>query len=152
MKFVFIDEILELIPGERVSAIARIARNEPYFADHFPGFPVVPGVLLTEMMGQAAAKCLDLDLETRGKAVLAKITAATFRGWVRPGETVSLDAEIRSDRDRFATADCRAEVDGKRVAAAELLFTFVPLQDFPPDCRATILGEFSGGTPKGEIL
>ena len=143
MKFVFVDEVLELVPEKRVLAITKIAQDEPYFADHFPGFPVVPGVLLTEMMGQAAAKCLDVDLKTRGKTVLARIVSANFRGWVGPGETVSLAANIRSLQKRFATADCQAEVDGKRVATAELLFTFVSLEEFPQGFRDEISAKFS---------
>lgn len=143
MKFVFVDEVLELVPDERVLAITHITHDEPYFADHFPGFPVVPGVLLTEMMGQAAAKCLDIDLKNRGKAVLARIVSANFRDWVCPGQTIRLFANIRSLQKRFSTADCKAEVDDKQIATAELLFTFVPLNEFPHNFQDDILAKFS---------
>ena len=147
MRFLFIDEIHELVPGKRIVAIAHIADDEAYFADHFPGFPVVPGVLLTEMMGQAAARCLDHDLENRGKAILARIKSAGFRGWVRPGETVALHAEIRSDREQFATAACKAEVAGKEVASAELMFGFLPITTFPADLRRSLVDQFARERP-----
>ena len=90
MRFVLVDRIVALEPGVRVEAVRRIPEDDDYFQDHFPGFPVVPGVLLTEMMGQAAAKALDVEQRSRGKAMLAKILSASFRRWVRPGDELSL--------------------------------------------------------------
>jgi 3-hydroxymyristoyl/3-hydroxydecanoyl-(acyl carrier protein) dehydratase len=72
MRFVLVDRIHSLEPGVRVVASRLIPPDDDYFADHFPGFPVVPGVLLTEMMGQAAAKALDVQRGPRGKAMLAQ--------------------------------------------------------------------------------
>ena len=66
MRFIFVDEIIELQPGEHIKAIKTISSGEEFFRDHFPGFPVVPGVLLTEMMAQAAGKCLDAQRSARG--------------------------------------------------------------------------------------
>ena len=145
MRFILVDQILELDPGVRVKAIKRIATDEDYFADHFPGFPVVPGVLLTEMMGQAAAKCLVVENPERGLPMLAQIKSASFRDWVRPGQVVTLDAEVRSSREQFATVACRATVDGKQVSSAELLFSFVPASQFAPDYRDEVLHSFLEG-------
>ena len=69
MRFQFIDSILELEAGERVVATRDVNPDEDYFQDHFPGFPVMPGVLLTETMGQAAAKCLDAERLPRGSRI-----------------------------------------------------------------------------------
>lgn len=132
MRFVLIDRIVSLEPDVRVEAVRRIAEDEDYFQDHFPGFPVVPGVLLTEMMGQAAAKALDVQRQTRGKAMLAKIESASFRQWVRPGDEVTLSARITSSAPRHASAQCVAAVGGTTVAQARLLFAFVR-----PDTVAT---------------
>jgi NADH-quinone oxidoreductase subunit N len=77
MRFLLVDRILSLVPGERIEAEREVPQDEDYFQDHFPGFPVVPGVLLTESMGQAAAKCLDAQGLARGKAMLARILSAT---------------------------------------------------------------------------
>jgi 3-hydroxyacyl-[acyl-carrier-protein] dehydratase len=116
--------------------------EEDYFQDHFPGFPVVPGVLLTEMMGQAAAKALNAETLPRGNAMLAKILSASFRQWVRPGDVVQLHATIESNEERFATADCRAEVGGRTVAQAKLFFTFLPIEQFAPTLRDEVLERY----------
>lgn len=148
MRFVLVDRILCLEPGVRVEAMRHIPPDEDYFQDHFPGFPVVPGVLLTEMMGQAAAKALDGERRARGKAMLAKILSASFRQWVRPDDEVMLHATITANTDRYANADCRAEVGGKTVAQAQLFFTFVPPGTLSADFSDPLLDAFlAGQTP-----
>ena len=123
MRFVLVDRIVSLEPGESIVAARRIPPDEEYFQDHFPGFPVVPGVLLTEMMAQTAGKCLDAQRLPRGKAMLAKILSASFRQWVRPGDETLLHATIISNEERYATADCQVQVgDAVRRAGQALLF------------------------------
>jgi 3-hydroxyacyl-[acyl-carrier-protein] dehydratase len=145
MRFVLVDRIITLEPGARVEAVRRIPADDDYFQDHFPGFPVVPGVLLIEMMGQAAAKALDVERRPRGKAMLAKILSASFRRWVRPGDEVALQAELTSNTDRFAQAECQASVDGATVAQAQLFFTFVPTDTFAPNLRDPVLEAYLVG-------
>ncbi len=148
MKFLLIDRIIALQPGVSIVATRDIAHDEPYFGDHFPGFPVVPGVLLTEMMGQAAAKCLAAEPVSRGKPMLARVMDATFRQWVRPGQTVALRASITSSQSRFATAECEASVEGKVVAVAKLMFAFAPADQFVPNPRDDVLERYLAGQPK----
>ncbi len=126
MRFLLVDRIESMVPGESVVATRTVPPDDDYFADHFPGFPVLPGVLLTEMMGQAAAKCIDVEPRGRGKAILAKILSASFRQWVRPGDTVTLHATLSANTERYATAECEARVAGAVVAQARLFFGFVP--------------------------
>ena len=130
MRFILIDEILEADPGRSIKGIKYISPEEDYFQDHFPGFPVVPGVLLLEMMAQTAGKCLMLENSERGKPMLGKITNANFRNWVKPGETVTMTAEIQASQPQFATARGTAEVGSRKVASAEFLFSFVPASQF----------------------
>lgn len=152
MRFILVDRILELEPGRHIRAEKFIAPDEDYFRDHFPGFPVVPGVLLTEMMAQAAGKCLDSEKAERGKAMLARINSASFRDWVRPGQTVSLSAQVRSSRPQFATVECRAEVEGRPVCSAELFFSFVPKAQFASDYRDAVLEDYLAKTARGRAV
>ena len=103
-----------LEPGRCIEAEHFFSAELDFFQDHFPGFPVVPGVLLTEMMGQAAAKCLDAEgrEKERGKAILAQIRSASFRDWVRPDERALIRAEIRTNRPEYATAAVRRKSGG----------------------------------------
>lgn len=142
MRFLLVDSIVSLSPGKGVEATRTIPADDDYFQDHFPGFPVVPGVLLTEMMGQAAAKCLDAERRARGKAMLARILSASFREWVRPGDAVSLHATIVANEERYATAECEARVGVRAVAQAKLFFSFMPIEGFAPGFRDPVLEDF----------
>ena len=133
MRFVLVDRILNLVPGESIVAEKTISSKEELFADHFPGFPIVPGVLLTEMMAQAAGKCLDAEPSDRGKAMLGKIKAATFSKWVKADETAVIHARISCNRQEYASAKCHIEVDGVKVCSADLFFVFAPWDQFSPD-------------------
>lgn len=142
MRFILVDEILELTPGREIVAQRRIAPDEEYFRDHFPGFPVVPGVLLTEMMAQAAGKCLYAEDPARGIPMLVKIAAANFRDWARPGELAILRGRIRSSRPEYATVDCRVEIEDRQIADAQLFFTFLPREQFSGDYQDVVLNRF----------
>jgi 3-hydroxyacyl-[acyl-carrier-protein] dehydratase len=142
MRFILIDEILEMQPGRTVFASKFISPEEDYFMDHFPGFPVVPGVLLTEMMAQTAGKCLDAENPDRGKSMLARITAALFRAWVTPGQTALIYGDVRSSRLQFATVDCRIEVENRNVCSAELFFSFVKMEQFAHGYRDEVLERY----------
>jgi 3-hydroxyacyl-[acyl-carrier-protein] dehydratase len=142
MRFLLVDRIESMTPGVEVVATRRVPADDDYFADHFPGFPVVPGVLLTETMGQAAAKCLDVQRLPANKAMLVKILSASFRQWVRPGDVLTLRATISANEPRYATARCEASVDGRTVAQAELFFSFVALAQFSPGWRDAVLDDY----------
>jgi 3-hydroxyacyl-[acyl-carrier-protein] dehydratase len=142
MRFVLLDRVISLEPGRSIHAVKTMPADEELFLDHFPGFPVVPGVLLVEMMAQAAGKCLHAEDTNRGLAMLGKISSATFRDWVRPGQIIDVFAEVLSSRPKFATAKCHITVEQQPRAAAELLFGFVPRKQFAPDYRDRVLEEF----------
>lgn len=142
MRFIFVDRILDMVPGKRILATKFIAPEEEFFRDHFPGFPVVPGVLLTEMMAQAAGKCLDAVQSPRGRAMLIQIRSAHFRQWLCPGNQATIHAYIRANLQQCAAASCHIEVDNRRIADAELLFCFVPAEKFAPGYQDPLLAEF----------
>jgi 3-hydroxyacyl-[acyl-carrier-protein] dehydratase len=148
MRFILVDRILELEPGKRIVASKTLPVEEELFRDHFPGFPVVPGVILTEMMAQAAGRCLDAEGTHPGRAMLGKITGAAFREWVRPNQEILLHAAITHNRPRFATADCFAEVEGKHVCSAGLFFVFVPYEQFATEYQDDILLAYWNSHPE----
>ena len=137
-----VDKIHDLEPGIRITASKRLSAQEELFRDHFPGFPVVPGVLLTEMMAQAAGKCLNSQGTRSGLAILARINSAAFREWVRPEEEAIIFARIKQERQEFAVADCWIEVNGRKACSAELFFVFAPRQQFAPNYTDEILDAY----------
>jgi 3-hydroxyacyl-[acyl-carrier-protein] dehydratase len=142
VRFILVDEILELVPGQSIKAVKTFASGEEFFRDHFPGSPVVPGVLLTEMMAQAAGKCLNAENISRGMAMLAQIKSASFRDWVLPDQTATISCEIRSSRPQFATASGKVDVQDRKVCSAELFFTFVPAERFASDYKDEVLERY----------
>ncbi|MDR7420458.1 MAG: 3-hydroxyacyl-ACP dehydratase FabZ family protein [Armatimonadota bacterium] len=142
MRFLMVDTIVDLVPGRSVHAVKTLSPEEELFRDHFPGFPVVPGVLLTEMMAQAAGKCLDAEDVDRGKAMLAQIRSASFRRWVRPGERIDIHAEIKASAPSHATARCWIAVGGERAADAELFFSFLRREALAAGYRDEVLDRY----------
>jgi 3-hydroxyacyl-[acyl-carrier-protein] dehydratase len=149
LRFILIDEIIDLVPGSSIHAVKTLRADEDVFCDHFPGFPVVPGVLLTEMIAQAAGKCLDAASRVRGKAMLVQIRKATFRRWVQPDERAEILVDVTSDQSAYATALGHVDVDGVEVARADLMFSFVPWSSFDPAFRDEILQRYQsrGASP-----
>ena len=142
MRFILVDEILELVPGQRITAHKFISPEEDFFPDHFPGFPVVPGVLLTEMMAQAAGKCLEAEDRSRGKPMLTRIVEARFRDWMHPGELAVIHGQVKRSRPNFAIVTSDVQVDARNICSAELMFSFVQHERFASDLRDEVLERF----------
>lgn len=130
MRFVMVDKVLSIIPGKSIEAEKVLPASEGLFQDHFPGFPVVPGVLLTEMMAQASGKCLYAESSERGYPVLLKIKEASFRNWAEPGQTINLFADVISSKQDYATVKCYAKVGDKKICSANLFFSFIKKDKF----------------------
>lgn len=121
--FLLIDEIIELEPGVRAVGTKYLKPDEYWFAGHFPGQPVQPGVLMIEMLAQTGAVCALSLPENKGKiAYFAGIDKARFRGVVRPGDTLRLEVEIIKTRGSIGIGKATATVDGKKVVTAEISF------------------------------
>ena len=125
--FLLVDRVLELEPEARIRAIKNVTVNEPFFNGHFPGKPVMPGVLIIESMAQAGGL---LSLITRGLQgidnsdklfYLVKIENVRFSKMVVPGDQLELNVTLKRRIRNMALYECSACVDGKEVASAEIL-------------------------------
>ena len=125
--FLLIDRVLEMQvePEKRLIGVKNISMNEPFFQGHFPGNPVMPGVLIIESMAQAAGMLANLDAELHGKTgelyYLVKIDKARFSKTVVPGDQLILDVVQKRILRRMGLYECQALVDGKKVASCEIL-------------------------------
>ena len=125
--FLLIDRVLsmEVEPEKKLTGIKNVTKNEPFFEGHFPGNPVMPGVLMIESMAQAAAMLANLDAEIQGKTgelyYLVKIDKARFSKTVVPGDQLILEVVQKRIIRRMGFYECQAFVDGRRVASCEML-------------------------------
>lgn len=122
--FLLVDRIVEIEPEKRIVGIKNVTYNEPFFPGHFPGRPIMPGVLIVEAMAQTAGVLVfkSLPEEKFGQAVFfLGIDNVRFRKPVTPGDQLRLEVEITKHRQAIWGFKGKALVDGKLVAEAELL-------------------------------
>jgi len=121
--FLLIDEVLELEPGERVVARKRVCEDEWYLRGHFPGRPVMPGVLIVEAMAQTGAVAVLSEEENRGRlALFAGIDDTRFKRIVEPGDELELECTLEQVRGPVGKGKARATVDGQLAARGTLTF------------------------------
>lgn len=126
--FLLLDEIIELEPGVRAVARKRVRNDEWYLAGHFPGRPIMPGVLIVEAMAQTGAVAVLAEEENRGKlALFAGIDDVRFKRIVEPGDELELTCELERVRGPIGRGKARATVDGE--LAARGVLTFAVAQD-----------------------
>jgi len=125
--FLLVDRVVELVPRQRVVALKNVTFNEPYFQGHFPGAPVMPGVLIVEALAQAGAVLLLHDMPDRDSKLVyfTGIDGARFRRVVVPGDQLRLVVEVLNLRSKSCKMRATAEVDGQLAAQAEILSALV---------------------------
>jgi beta-hydroxyacyl-ACP dehydratase FabZ len=136
-----VDRIIAREPGRRITGIKNVTFNEPFFQGHFPGHPVMPGVLIVEAMAQAGAILLLGDMPDRHRKLVyfAGIDGAKFRRPVVPGDQLRFEVEVLKLRSRSARLRGEAYVGDVLAAEAEMFSTMVD--------RATTDGAPGSGTP-----
>ncbi len=124
--FLLVDRIVELEP-ERIVGLKNVTINEQFFQGHFPGTPVMPGVLVIECMAQVAGVLIYRDLPDKEKKLIyfTGIENAKFRRPVIPGDQLRIEMQVLSRRNNFGKMNGRATVEGKLVAEAVVLFAIV---------------------------
>ena len=126
--FLLVDRVLELEPNQRVLAVKNVSINEPFFQGHFPGHPVMPGVLVLEALAQAGGLLTQLSAAAAGAVngeeklfYLVKIDNARVSRLVVPGDRLMLEVKLKRMIRNMAMYECTASVDGKTVASADIL-------------------------------
>ncbi len=125
--FLLVDRVTELVPGERIAGYKNLSFNEPFFQGHFPGTPIMPGVLQIEALAQLSGILLLQKPEDRGSlAFFMAIDGARFRKPVFPGDRLDLVGSVLNMKTRLLKVRGEAFVDGTLVTEAELMFQVLP--------------------------
>ena len=126
--FLLIDRIVEFEPKQRIVALKNVTINEPFFQGHFPGYPIMPGVLVVEAMAQAGGILIMRETPDRDEklVVFTGIERAKFRRPVTPGDQLRIEIDVLSFRPRAGRIQGRATVDGKLACEATLTCQVVP--------------------------
>jgi 3-hydroxyacyl-[acyl-carrier-protein] dehydratase len=125
MRWIWIDKFLEFNSGKNAVALKNVTLAEEHLHDHFPGFPVMPECLMIEAMAQTAGILVGEARNFEEKVILAKINKAVFHHYVRPGDTITLHAEIDSIAHEAASTSGRIMCGEKLIAQINLMFSHI---------------------------
>ena len=128
--FLLVDRIVELTPPHRAVGIKQVTVNEPFFQGHFPGYPLMPGVLIVEAMAQVGGVAVLSDVEYQDKlALFAGIDNVRFKRQVRPGDTLRLEVELQQIRRGIGMGSGTASVEGELACRGDIMFALVDKPD-----------------------
>lgn len=138
MRFSLVDRIVELAPGESVSAIKNVSLAEEYLADHFPGYPVLPGVMMLECLVQTGAWLMRSTEDFRYSTILLKqAKALKYNNFVRPGQTLKVTATVHSRGEREYVFKGSGTVEGTSAVSARFTLEQFNLSERNPDFEAS---------------
>lgn len=137
MRFTLIDKITQLQPGESLSAVKTLSLAEEYLQDHFPGFPIMPGVLMVEAMVQTSAWLMRVSEEFQYSTVLLKeAKAVKFNNFVSPGKTLELRSDVHKKDEGIWTFKASGTVDGISAVTARLTLERYNLAEKNPQMKS----------------
>lgn len=133
MRFTLIDRITDFQPGVRITAVKSLSMAEEYLADHFPNFPVMPGVLMLEAMTQASAWLIRLSEDfAHSMVVLKQANNVKYGQFVEPGQILTVTAEILSQTEDETKLKAQGSVDGRTTVSARLVLSRYNLANSDP--------------------
>jgi 3-hydroxyacyl-[acyl-carrier-protein] dehydratase len=133
MRFTLIDRITDFQPNTRITAVKSLTMAEEYLADHFPNFPVMPGVLMLEAMTQASAWLIRLSEDfAHSMVVLKRAKNVKYGQFVEPGQTLTVTAEVLSHDENETTFKAQGTVDGRTTVSGRLVLHRYNLADANP--------------------
>lgn len=127
MRWQLIDRIIECSPGKSILCVKCFAKNEEFFLDHFPGYPVVPGVLHIELIASAGAKLIKAQ-DRKIWPVLGSVKSAKFLHFIRPDDQCFIHAEVTQFRQSYAIVKGEIKVGEKKMSEALLMLPFIPAE------------------------
>ena len=128
--FLLVDRVVELEPGQRAVGIKNVTMGDPFFQGHFPGYPVMPGVLIVEALAQVGAVGLLTTDRFKGQlALFAGIEKVRFKRQVKPGDTLRLEVDLGQVRRGIGTGTGTATVAGELACRGEFMFAVIPAPD-----------------------
>lgn len=140
MRWILVDKMLEMNPGVSAKGVRAFSASELFFMDHFPGYPIVPGVLQIEMIAQVGGRCIRAT-NSEILTVLASVQSVRFRKNITPGDQAIIFAEVTAIRSGYSSVKGRIEVNGELVCEAEVRYGHVPI---PEKMRNTAAGLNTG--------
>jgi 3-hydroxyacyl-[acyl-carrier-protein] dehydratase len=160
MRWIWIDKFVEFHSGERAVAVKNVTLAEEHLHDHFPGFPLMPECLMIEAMAQTAGILVGQAKDFQEKVILAKVKKAVFYDYVKPGDTLKIDAKIESIASEAASTSGKINCGQKLIAEIDLMFSHIDQnlagKEFPKEnfvftdtFKSLLQGIFVEGTNSG---